>query len=84
MDTYYDWKPFEIHEGTCLNCGLRIYTDMEIMAKDDLEALRAERGDADLEDITYPDVDESRPDIQKFDEEWKPHKPTSVRKGETE
>jgi hypothetical protein len=48
METYVDWKPHDIVEGECLECGFSFYTVERQM---DLEEVNERRACYDLEPI---------------------------------
>jgi len=70
MQTYDDWRPFTMHEATCLTCGLHIYTGVEILNKEQLEMARQEYNEGIDETPVYAEVDAGRKEIKEFDGNW--------------
>jgi Zn ribbon nucleic-acid-binding protein len=43
MDTYVDWKPYDMVSGECLECGFSFNTRAEYMDLEDVNSLREDR-----------------------------------------
>lgn len=42
MDTYVDWKPYDISSGECLRCGFSYYTKEVFMSLEEVNERRKE------------------------------------------
>jgi len=63
MSTYSDYKPFDMVDGRCINCGFSYYTRAEQM---DLEEVNDLREEEELKPLTEEDLKKWSKDIDNL------------------
>ena len=63
MQTYMDWKPYDIVSGECLDCGFSYYTAEEQLT---LEQVNERRALYDLEPLK-----QFKKQVEEVNEPWK-------------